>query len=65
MTLAGAADPLELTRQMSRHLSRYTPIDRFATAIFVELDRDVINMCSFAQWQFNDGDMLTLILEGG
>jgi sigma-B regulation protein RsbU (phosphoserine phosphatase) len=40
-SIAGAgADPLELARQMNRHLSRYTPIDRFATAVFIELDRD-------------------------
>ncbi|MGB8029699.1 MAG: PP2C family protein-serine/threonine phosphatase [Terracidiphilus sp.] len=40
-SIAGTgADPLELTRQMNRHLSRYTPIDRFATAVFVELDRN-------------------------
>jgi len=38
-SIAGAgADPLELARQMNRHLSRYTPIDRFATAVFVKLD---------------------------
>jgi len=40
-SIAGTgAGPLELTRQMNRHLSRYTPIDRFATAVFVELDRN-------------------------
>jgi sigma-B regulation protein RsbU (phosphoserine phosphatase) len=37
---AVGADPLELTRQMNRHLNRYSPIDRFATAVFIELDRD-------------------------
>jgi sigma-B regulation protein RsbU (phosphoserine phosphatase) len=36
----GGADPLALTRQMNRHLSRYTPSDRFATAVFVVLHRD-------------------------
>jgi len=40
-SIAGAgADPLALTRQMNRHLSRYTPIDRFATAVFIVLNRD-------------------------
>lgn len=35
-----SADPLDLAGQMNRHLSRYTPIDRFATAVFVVLNRD-------------------------
>ena len=40
-SIAGVgADPLALTRQMNRHLSRYTPIDRFATAVFLVLNRD-------------------------
>jgi sigma-B regulation protein RsbU (phosphoserine phosphatase) len=34
-------DPLVLTRQINRHLSRYTPIDRFATAVFLVLNRDI------------------------
>jgi serine phosphatase RsbU (regulator of sigma subunit) len=33
-----SADPLDLARQMNKHLSRYTPVDRFATAVFVVLD---------------------------
>lgn len=33
-------DPLELARQINKHLSRYTPSDRFATAVFVVLSRD-------------------------
>ncbi len=33
-------DPLALARQINRHLSRYTPIDRFATAAFIVLHRD-------------------------
>ena len=33
-------DPLALTAQMNRHLSRYTPIDRFATAVFIVLDHE-------------------------
>jgi sigma-B regulation protein RsbU (phosphoserine phosphatase) len=40
-SIAGvSADPLDLARQMNAHLSRYTPIDRFATAVFVVLNRD-------------------------
>ncbi len=35
-----AADPLELARQINRHLIRYTPSDRFATAVFIVLRRD-------------------------
>jgi len=34
------ADPLALARQINRHLSRYTPSDRFATAVFIVLNRD-------------------------
>jgi len=34
------ADPLVLARQINRHLSRYTPSDRFATAVFIVLSRD-------------------------
>jgi len=34
------ADPLLLARQINKHLSRYTPSDRFATAVFVVLRRD-------------------------
>jgi sigma-B regulation protein RsbU (phosphoserine phosphatase) len=34
------ADPLTLARRINKHLSRYTPSDRFATAVFVVLSRD-------------------------
>ena len=34
------ADPLALARQINRHLCRYTPSDRFATAVFIVLSRD-------------------------
>jgi len=34
------ADPLALARQINAHLSRYTPSNRFATAVFVVLSRD-------------------------
>jgi phosphoserine phosphatase RsbU/P len=33
-------DPLALANQMNKHLSRYSPTDRFATAVFVVLSRD-------------------------
>ena len=33
-------DPLALARQINKHLSRYTPADRFATAVFILLHRD-------------------------
>jgi sigma-B regulation protein RsbU (phosphoserine phosphatase) len=33
-------DPLALARQINGHLSRYTPMDRFATAVFIVLSRD-------------------------
>jgi sigma-B regulation protein RsbU (phosphoserine phosphatase) len=40
-SIAGVStDPLDLVRQMNRHLSRYTPLDRFATAVFVVLNRE-------------------------
>jgi|SRR5271157_570930 len=34
------ANPLTLARQINRHLSQYTPSDRFATAVFIALNRD-------------------------
>jgi serine phosphatase RsbU (regulator of sigma subunit) len=34
------ADPLALAGQINRHLCRYTPSDRFATAVFIVLSRD-------------------------
>jgi sigma-B regulation protein RsbU (phosphoserine phosphatase) len=34
------ADPLAMARQINKHLSRYTPSDRFATAVFIVLNRD-------------------------
>ena len=32
--------PLSLAKQINKHLSRYTPSDRFATAVFIVLSRD-------------------------
>ena len=34
------SNPLALAKQIDKHLSRYTPSDRFATAVFVVLRRD-------------------------
>jgi sigma-B regulation protein RsbU (phosphoserine phosphatase) len=34
------ANPLALARQINKHLCRYTPSDRFATAVFIVLSRD-------------------------
>jgi serine phosphatase RsbU (regulator of sigma subunit) len=34
------ADPLAMARQINSHLSRYTPADRFATAVFMVLNQD-------------------------
>jgi len=34
------ATPLALAKQINKHLSRYTPSDRFATAVFIVLSRD-------------------------
>jgi len=34
------ADPLALARRINKHLNRYTPSDRFATAVFIVLSRD-------------------------
>ena len=34
------ADPLAMARQINRHLCRYTPSDRFATAVFIVLSRE-------------------------
>jgi len=34
------ADPLLLARRINKHLSHYTPSDRFATVVFVVLRRD-------------------------
>ncbi|MGO9337929.1 MAG: PP2C family protein-serine/threonine phosphatase [Terracidiphilus sp.] len=36
----GNADLLALTLQINKHLCRYTPVDRFATAVFLVLNRD-------------------------
>jgi serine phosphatase RsbU (regulator of sigma subunit) len=33
-------DPVAMAQQINRHMSRYTPIDRFATAVFIVLSRE-------------------------
>jgi sigma-B regulation protein RsbU (phosphoserine phosphatase) len=33
-------DPVALAQQINRHLSRYTPVDRFATAVFIVLNHN-------------------------
>jgi sigma-B regulation protein RsbU (phosphoserine phosphatase) len=40
-SLASAeSDPLTLSQRINQHLNRYTPIDRFATAVFIVLSRE-------------------------
>lgn len=34
------SSPLALAKQINKHLNRYTPSDRFATAVFIVLSRD-------------------------
>jgi len=34
------SSPLAMAQQINKHLSRYTPLDRFATAVFLVLNRD-------------------------
>jgi serine phosphatase RsbU (regulator of sigma subunit) len=34
------SSPLALAKQINKHLSRYTPSDRFATAVFIVLSPD-------------------------
>lgn len=36
----GESSQLALANQINKHLNRYTPIDRFATALFIVLSRD-------------------------
>jgi serine phosphatase RsbU (regulator of sigma subunit) len=36
----GASDPLSLANQVNNHLYRYTPPERFATAVFAQLSRE-------------------------
>jgi sigma-B regulation protein RsbU (phosphoserine phosphatase) len=63
------ADPLMLARQINRHLSRYTPSDRFATAVFIVLSCDsgeltYVNAGHNAPIVFNSGSAIELEATG-
>jgi phosphoserine phosphatase RsbU/P len=63
------ADPLVLANQINKHLSRYTPSDRFATAVFVVLSRDsgeltYVNAGHNAPIVFCDGSATSLEATG-
>jgi len=63
------ADPLALARQINRHLCRYTPADRFATAVFIVLNRDsgeltYVNAGHNAPILFGSGSALALEATG-
>jgi len=62
-------NPLELARQIDKHLSRYTPSDRFATAVFIVLSRDsgeltYVNAGHNAPIVFNSGSTTELEATG-
>jgi sigma-B regulation protein RsbU (phosphoserine phosphatase) len=62
-------NPLELARQINKHLSRYTPSDRFATAVFILLSRDsgeltYVNAGHNAPILFNSGSTSELEATG-
>jgi sigma-B regulation protein RsbU (phosphoserine phosphatase) len=63
------ADPLALARQINRHLCRYTPADRFATAVFIVLSRDsgeltYVNAGHNAPMVFGSGSAIALEATG-
>jgi sigma-B regulation protein RsbU (phosphoserine phosphatase) len=63
------AAPLLLAKQINEHLSRYTPIERFATAVFVVLSRDsgeltYVNAGHNAPILFYAGSSITLDATG-
>ena len=63
------ADPLALARQINRHLSRYTPSNRFATAVFIVLSRDsgeltYVNAGHNAPLVFGSGSAIALEATG-
>jgi len=63
------ADPLALARQINRHLCRYTPSDRFATAVFIVLSRDsgeltYVNAGHNAPLVFGSGSAIALEATG-
>ena len=62
-------DPLALARQINRHLCRYTPGDRFATAVFIVLSRDsgeltCVNAGHNAPFLFGSGSAIELEATG-
>jgi len=61
--------PLALAKQINKHLSRYTPSDRFATAVFIVLSRDTgeltyVNAGHNAPIEFCSGSMTSLDATG-
>jgi len=66
-SIAGVeSNPLALAKQINKHLSRYSPSDRFATAVFLVLSRDLgeltyVNAGQNAPIVFSSG--LTTFLE--
>ncbi len=63
------ADPLALARQINRHLCRYTPSDRFATAVFILLNRETgeltyVNAGHNAPLVFGSGSAIRLEATG-
>jgi len=63
------AQPLALARQINKHLSRYTPSDRFATAVFIVLSRgtgelEYVNAGHNAPMVFGDGSTTFLEATG-
>jgi sigma-B regulation protein RsbU (phosphoserine phosphatase) len=60
---------LALARRINEHLSRYTPSDRFSTAVFIVLSRDsgeltYVNAGHNAPMVFNSGSMTELEATG-
>jgi serine phosphatase RsbU (regulator of sigma subunit) len=63
------ADPLAMAGQINRHLCRYTPSDRFATAVFILLSRETgeltyVNAGHNAPLVFGSGSALRLEATG-
>jgi sigma-B regulation protein RsbU (phosphoserine phosphatase) len=63
------ADPLAMARQINRHLFRYSPSDRFATAVFIVLNRETgeltyVNAGHNAPIVFGSGSAIALEATG-
>jgi serine phosphatase RsbU (regulator of sigma subunit) len=63
------ADPMAMARQINRHLCRYTPSDRFATAVFIVLNRETgeltcVNAGHNAPIVFGSGSAIALEATG-